>query len=135
MHGSCECGEVEYEASGPFGEVVACHCETCRKTSGHFWTAFSVAKANLEFLNNKGLVWYEASDGVRRGFCGNCGSSLFYEFTDKKFLGVAAGSIDDATGLKLAAHIFTKTKGDYYKLSDKVPCFANHNDKGYSNEP
>jgi hypothetical protein len=135
VQGSSECGAVAFETSGPYGEVIACHCEICRKTSGHFWAAISVSKDNIEFLNRNGLIWYEASDGVRRGFCSECGSSLLFEFTDLKFLGVAPWCIDGSIGMKLAAHIFTEREGDYYELSHALPCFAQHNDKGYGNDP
>ena len=134
MQGSCECGAVEFDVSGPFGESIACHCASCRKTSGHFWVAFSVDKSSLRLGSGDALSWYESADGVRRGFCAECGSSLFYEFTDHKFVGVAGGSIDGPTGQKLSGHIFTDQMGDYYDLSDSLPKFPRHNDRGYGNE-
>ena len=37
--GSCLCGEVAYEVTGPLRPVVNCHCLQCRKTTGHFMAA------------------------------------------------------------------------------------------------
>ena len=32
--GSCFCGTVRYEVSGPFESMVNCHCSMCRKHHG-----------------------------------------------------------------------------------------------------
>ena len=134
MQGSCECGAVAIESAGPWGDVIACHCATCRKTSGHFWAAASVRSDSLKFIRDDGLAWYESTDQVRRGFCERCGSSLFYEFKDQALVGVATGSLDGATGLRLGSHIFTSEKGDYYTLSKALPRFAGDTDRGYAND-
>ena len=44
--GSCLCGSVEYEISG---DIVHCHCETCRKAHGAAFS--SVASVNPWILN------------------------------------------------------------------------------------
>ena len=43
---------------------------------------------------------------ARRGFCGICGSNLFWEAVGKPYISIMAGSLDKPTGLKLAtAHL------------------------------
>ncbi len=32
--GSCLCGRVQYEATGPFPTFRYCHCERCQKSTG-----------------------------------------------------------------------------------------------------
>ena len=39
----CLCKGVHYEVHGPLRPVVFCHCEMCRRTSGHFVAATACA--------------------------------------------------------------------------------------------
>ncbi|MBT6545703.1 MAG: GFA family protein, partial [Rhodobacteraceae bacterium] len=94
--GSCECGAVVFELSGKLRDVVACHCGQCRKTSGHYWAATSVPTPQLNLRQSKGLSWYRSSDVARRGFCKECGSSLFYQLDDEGRTSVGAGTLDGA---------------------------------------
>ena len=79
IKGSCECQGVVFELIGELRDVVFCHCSQCRKTSGHYWAATQVSKANLNLIKAMSLSWYNSSDEARRGFCSVCGSSMFYE--------------------------------------------------------
>lgn len=118
MHGSCECGAVAFESDGPWDDVTVCHCSQCRKTSGHIWASSNVPVESLKFIREANLVWRNSSDIARRGFCGRCGSSLFYQKNDADRIAVAAGSLEAPTELKVGKHIFEDDKGDYYSLKD-----------------
>jgi len=67
------------------------------------------------------LKWYVAVPGFHRGFCGECGSSLFFEEEGGERVSIAAGSLDEPQGLKIAAHIFASEAGDYYEIDTSVP--------------
>lgn len=114
--GRCLCGAVAYEIDGPVGDSVACHCEMCRKTSGHFWSASQVTVAALRLLRDDGLTWYRSSDAAKRGFCSTCGSSLFWEMDGEGMISVATGTLDMPTGTRTKKHIYVAAKGDYYDL-------------------
>ena len=45
--------------------------------------------------------------GPRRGFCRHCGSGLFWHRTGALRMAVAAGSLDQPTGLKVVQHMPT----------------------------
>ena len=77
--GSCLCGGVKYQISGEMRPIVACHCSQCRKTSGNFVAATRVAKVDLTFDSMTTLKWFKSSDEAERGFCGTCGSNLFWQ--------------------------------------------------------
>jgi hypothetical protein len=62
------------------------------------------------------LKWFVAVPGFRRGFCSECGSSLFFEEVGGERVSIAAGTLDEPQGLKIAAHIFVAEAGDYYAL-------------------
>jgi hypothetical protein len=59
--------------------------------------------------------------GFRRGFCKECGSSLFFEEDGAERVSIAAGSLDAPQGLKIAAQIFVSEAGDYYQIEPAVP--------------
>jgi hypothetical protein len=55
---------------------------------------------------------------VRRGFCGECGSSLLWDEAGDPRMSICAGTLDAPTGLREKAHIFVGSKGDDYALPD-----------------
>ena len=122
--GGCLCGAVRYEVHGPLRPVVNCHCSQCRRTSGHFVAATAVRLEAFVLTSSEGLRWYQSSEAARRGFCGNCGSSLFWEPTSGEKMVIMAGTLDGPTGLRTVAHIFADDAGDYYEIYDDLPQFT-----------
>lgn len=116
MKGSCLCGAVKFEADEPLRQVVACHCTQCRKTSGHYWAATSVPHDRFRLTEDAGLRWFQSSASARRGFCGICGSTLFWEPTGGTTMHIGAGTLDGATGLHIGEHWYVRDKGDYYVI-------------------
>jgi hypothetical protein len=114
MNGSCLCGQVRFTLDEPLRAVIACHCSQCRKTSGHFWAATAVPLDRFHLTEAAGLRWFQSSSEARRGFCQNCGSSLFWQPTGEDRISVAAGALDGPTGLQITEHWFTEDAGDYY---------------------
>jgi hypothetical protein len=115
--GSCLCGETVYEVHGPLQPVVACHCTQCRKQTGHYLAATSAATKDLRMVKDAHVRWYRSSATARRAFCGNCGSTLFWQADARgDEISIAAGTLDGATGLATEGHIFCADKGDYYVL-------------------
>jgi len=119
--GRCLCGAVRYEMTGPLRPVVACHCGQCRRTSGHFAAATAVPPERLRLVEDHGLRWYQSSPMARRGFCGHCGSNLFWAPASGERIAVMAGTLDKPTGVALVMHIFVDDAGDYYRLTDGLP--------------
>jgi hypothetical protein len=119
--GGCLCGAVRYTVDGPLRDVVECHCAMCRKTHGHVGAYSAVPKSQLEMTDATGLRWYVSSGKARRGFCGNCGSSLFWDPTGKDYIAIAAGTLDAPTGIKTVLQIHTADAGDYYTIRSDVP--------------
>lgn len=122
MHkGSCLCGAVSFEVEGELVAPDACHCNKCRKTSGHYFVSTDVKKDALKIADDSSLKWYDSSEKVRRGFCSICGSSLFFDPPHLDWIAVAMGAFDKPTGVKLGMHIFVADKGDYYEITDGLP--------------
>lgn len=116
--GSCLCGEVAYEVDGPLRDVIGCHCQQCRKTTGHIMAATAAKLDDFTVTRDDGLKWYRSSDTAERGFCGTCGSTLFWRADGKDYVAITAGTLDTPTGIKVAGHIYCADKGDYYDILD-----------------
>jgi len=118
--GSCNCGAVTWEAKGEMRPITACHCSQCRKQSGLYFAATAADDVDLT-ITGETLKWYNASPEAKRGFCGNCGSSLFWKHDDDEFTSILAGSIDGPSGLEIVKHIFVADKPDWYEITDGKP--------------
>lgn len=129
--GGCLCGAVKYEIHGELLSVLNCHCSKCRRFNGHIGAYTATHKDNLIITCNDGLKWYHSTldetPNVYRGFCKECGSSLFWDSRESHNISITAGSIDEPTNLKTAHHVWVSQKADYYKIEDYLP---QHN-KGY----
>lgn len=119
--GGCLCGAVRYEVAGPLRPIVMCHCTQCRRLTGHIMAATAARHVDFQLLADGSLGWYASSAEARRGFCKRCGSTLFWQGVGRDYLSIAAGTLDDSSGLKIACHIFTADKGGYYEITDAAP--------------
>ncbi len=117
--GQCLCGAVTFTVDKITGRATACHCGQCRRQSGHIWAAAGAPVSGVEITGP--VKWYAASDIAKRGFCPECGSSLFWKAHDEDQISFALGALDAPTGLKLESHIFVADKGDYYEIGDGLP--------------
>ena len=123
MHeGPCLCGAVRFVVTGSLPPPDACHCTKCRKTSGHYFASTDVPRGALTIHGAEAVTWFQSSERVRRGFCGTCGASLFWDPIFKRdTIAVAMGAFDRPTGTHLGVHIFVADKGDYYDIGDGLP--------------
>jgi hypothetical protein len=81
-------------------------------------------RQNLVLVKSETLKWFRSTTdetpNVHRGFCGQCGSSLFWDPRGKTRISIAAGALDEPTGLETRGHVWVSQKGDYYCISDKL---------------
>jgi hypothetical protein len=118
--GRCLCGAVTYEVRGLLRDVVLCHCVECRRWGGHAGAYASAMNVDL-VVSGGSLRWVpspESNRHARRAFCCECGSSLFWQAADAERTGIAAGTLDPPTGLRLTAHIYTADAADWDELPE-----------------
>jgi hypothetical protein len=119
MHtGSCLCGAVSFTVDAALPPPDACHCTSCRKSSGHYAVGTDAPRAAVTVRGGDNVTWYQSSPEVRRGFCRTCGSPLFYDKAGRSWFGIQMGAFDAPTDTHVHVHIFTAEKGDYYELPD-----------------
>jgi hypothetical protein len=123
--GGCLCGAVRFEIRGEVRSVVNCHCSKCRRFHGHVGAYIATHRENLIMTSTEGLKWYRSvldeTPNVYRGFCQECGSSLFWDPRNKMNISIAAGSLDPPTRLNTVRHVWVSQKGDYYTITDDFP--------------
>src|SRR5260370_35118357 len=78
VRGSCLCGGVKYEITGPLMRSGHCHCSNCRKAHGAaFRSRARVRVEDFKWVQGEELVkYFESSPGFHRGFCSVCGSPI-----------------------------------------------------------
>jgi hypothetical protein len=124
--GRCLCGAVRYVVNGPLRDVIVCHCVECRRWAGGAWPATAVHREQLELRGEADVRWEPSPDSAtsaRRGTCAVCGSSMFWEAPGRATVSIGAGTLDDATGLELAAHIYVADAQGWEPVRD-VPAHA-----------
>jgi hypothetical protein len=119
--GGCLCGAVRYEVRGPLRDVFLCHCVECKRAHGSFGAYSAAHHDDFRLVREDALRWVDSPESdhrARRGFCVECGSSLFWQGLDLPRIGIAAGTLDSPTGLRAAAHIYTHQAGEWDELPD-----------------
>lgn len=118
LSGGCLCGGVRFTVlERPLG-VVNCHCSQCRRFHGHVGAYITVPRTAMTLSADATLAWYRSSAQARRGFCARCGSSLFWRGDEGVLIEIAAGSLDQPTGLATVRHAYVASKPDYYEITD-----------------
>ena len=121
--GRCLCGAVRYETDVALRDVVVCHCVECRRWHGGPTGYTAAPRDAVRVTGEACLRWIdspESNSRARRGFCSECGSSLFWDAPDRETISIAAGSLDEPTGLRTVAQIYTRSPGDYYELDTRI---------------
>ncbi len=113
IEGHCLCGAVTVRATPQRRHVEACHCTMCRRWSGIAFVGVQCG-SDVEFAGAEHVVRYRSSDWAERGFCGRCGSSLFFNYLPNGNYGFLAGIFPDDALLPLKEEIFIDQKPAYY---------------------
>ena len=122
--GRCLCGAVRYEVDGPLRDVVLCHCVECLRWHGGPCPATAAERDHLRLVEERGLRWIESPESdahARRGFCSECGSSLFWAAPDRTTISISAGTLDPPTGLRTVRQIYTAQAPDWDEVDPSLP--------------
>jgi hypothetical protein len=114
--GRCLCGSVSFDVTGELRDVVDCHCHRCRRFTGHHMAATGAAAADVRIADADGRLTWFGVDGAEYGFCGACGSSLFWrgDSTPDR-LSICAGTLEPPTGLRTVEAWWVVDASDYHE--------------------
>ncbi|NND04503.1 MAG: GFA family protein [Acidimicrobiia bacterium] len=120
--GSCLCGAVTYRSQGPFGSLLQCHCENCRRLSGNFVAATRAATKDVHIDDPADVFRWHDLEYAMYGFCSRCGSTLFYRAADRPHVtAIMVGGLNDASGLSIESVWFTEQAQAHNTLPEGVP--------------
>lgn len=138
VRGSCLCGGIRFEITGPLSGALNCHCSLCRKQ--HAAPFRSRARAQIKdfhWLAGEHLVkYYETAGGYERGFCRECGSPILNR-TGPNWKGAALHpqssaqygiplAILDDPPVRPACHVFVGSKAGWFAINDDLPQYAEY---------
>ena len=119
---SCLCGAIGLSAAGAPLWVGLCHCRSCRRATGGVLMAATGFPRQAVSIERGQMSYYASSPGVRRGFCGTCGTSLSYE--NARWPGdihLMIGAFERPDALQPQFHIFAEDRLPWLKLADGLP--------------
>ncbi len=117
--GKCLCGAVRFAADAVDAEHHACHCSMCRGWTGGPMMAATVS--GVSFQGEENLGRYKSSDWAERGFCKQCGTSLFYHLKDPEMYMIATGVFDDSEQFRMVGEIYVDEKPTGYAFAGDHP--------------
>ncbi|WP_394753543.1 GFA family protein [Crenothrix sp.] len=126
--GGCCCSAVRYEISAEPLSGFNCHCRTCQKSVGApYLAAMFVLASALHITGNYKEYATPAASGhiMYRGFCPECGSSLFGRnntFTEVR--PVAAATLDDPSIFKPSKDIWVSEAQPWDYMDPLLPKFS-----------
>ena len=139
LHGSCLCGGIKFEITGPLRPASNCHCSMCRKQQGAaFRSRTRVSRDDLRWIQGEVLVkFYESTPGTFRGFCSICGSPIVNKFDERSKsaafrpaatpeYGLALATLDDDPGVRPLSHIFVANKAPWFEITDDLPQYPDY---------
>ena len=138
LRGSCLCGGIRFEITGPLIGASNCHCSMCRKQHGAaFRSRARVAAADFRFLAGEHLVkFYESPRGYMRGFCRDCGSPILnkagpnwqapaaFPVTAPQY-GIPLAILDNPP-LRPELHCFVASKAPWFEITDGLPQYPDY---------
>ena len=98
--GGCQCGAVRYRVETELGNPHLCHCRMCQKAAGNYFMPLAGAAREAVVVTRGEPGWFHSSDIVRRGFCRDCGTPLFFDPLDSEHMLVTLGSLDDPAAVR-----------------------------------
>ncbi|MEX0371121.1 MAG: GFA family protein [Tateyamaria sp.] len=103
--GRCLCGAVTATARISTPILRACHCDMCRQHTSGMFMSIAVDPDSLDFQGP--VSTYRSSDWAERGFCGTCGSTLFYATVHDGARHPAAGLFADIDDVPLKLEFYS----------------------------
>lgn len=93
--GGCQCGAVRFHVTELQDNPHLCYCRMCQKATGNLFAA-------LIGVRHQHLTWtrgeparFRSSGQVDRGYCAQCGSSLFYHNVEGEHVSLSIGAFDE----------------------------------------
>jgi hypothetical protein len=128
LEGGCACGALRYRLESAPMFVNCCHCRDCQRQTGSAFVINAVIETDRVAVKSGEATRHDVptESGRPHGIyrCRTCGTAVWSEYggvTKLRF--VRVGTLDDPTAVKPGAHIFTRSKLPWVKLTEDIPAF------------
>ena len=121
--GGCQCGAVRFRVEGELGEASICHCRMCQKATGGLFGPYVGTPAGALTWTRGQPRRFQSSNKVARGFCGDCGTPLTYEYGDKE-VGLAIGALDRPAAAPPGVQLESPAELPYFAQLADLPVHA-----------
>ena len=119
LQGHCLCGKVRVSIPELSEEITVCHCHMCQKFfGGLFLSLAGVLPQDVEINGEEQIQRYLSSEWAERGFCKQCGSSLFYHSLADDEYYFPAGLFAEIDQAKLTTEIFYDQKPAFFHFKE-----------------
>lgn len=127
--GGCQCGAIRFRAEALHDNPHVCYCRMCQKATGNLFAALvAVRHENLTWTRGKPSR-FRSSANVDRGFCPNCGTSLFYQYLPGERISFSIGAFDEPHRIELRWQMGNEGKHPSLKHLDDVESFGTTEDE------
>ncbi len=92
--GGCQCGAVRFHASALRDNPHLCYCRMCQKATGNLFAALIGVRLHHLTWTRGTPATFLSSEHVARGFCRDCGTSLFYQNLRGAHVSLSIGAFD-----------------------------------------
>jgi hypothetical protein len=104
----------------------------CQKSSGAAFATYAhVALNDFKWLQGaEDIGHYQSSDNAHRGFCKNCGSSLYFKLKDNGAgYEITLGTLDEEPNMQPNANIYCSSQAEWSKNNNDLVCYPNARSK------
>jgi len=122
--GRCLCRAIEFETNVEPVFVSHCHCESCRRQTGSIVATFVGFKSEQVTITKGSVTEHNSSPDVYRGFCGNCGSALYYRQSTWGETHLYIGAYNEPSHFQARNHVFYDEHIAGYELHDNLARFG-----------
>ena len=114
LTGGCQCGAIRFRVSAPPRHASICHCRMCQKATGGLFGPYASFSAVALTWTRGRRKTFRSSDAIARGFCGDCGTPLTFEYGDHS-IGLAIGAFDEPSAIRPVEQLASR---------EQIPWFA-----------
>ncbi len=122
--GGCLCRSVRFEISNEPLDVGYCHCRYCQlAVGGALGVSVIYEKTAVRFLGDEPKK-YKSSEIAERGFCGNCGTSIYNTHSapvESPYFAIRLGAMDNPADFPPRLHYGVENQLPWLDINDDLP--------------
>jgi len=122
--GHCYCGSIQFEIVGEPIWTCYCHCESCRRHTASVVTTYAGFHLDQVKFTHAQPAHHFSEDGVKRMFCGECGSPISCQMKralDEGEIYLYLGIFDEPEKLRPQNHVFYRERIPWLNIEDDLP--------------